>query len=310
MSAVNKRLSQDSTMKRLLIFAAVAWLTASAAALVGAQTAPPQAGLAPTTSTTSAQPTAPNGVAAVRYTLGPRDRVKITVFDEPELTNSYTVDADGFISFPLIGPLTAGGLTVGQLQDRLRSMLAAGYLRNPEVRVEMEQFQSRSVIVSGEVRSPGKIAMTGPMTLLEALALAGSPTASASNEVLVSHPKKPGATTRPGDPNAQIIRVNLKDLQLGKAGQDIVLQDGDIINVPKAQTFFIMGQVRNAGSFVWESSLTVEQAIALAGGLNDRGSTRGIVARRSVDGRVREVSVRLEDKVEANDTIVIRSRFF
>jgi polysaccharide export outer membrane protein len=71
-----------------------------------------------------------------------------------------------------------------------------------------------------------------------------------------------------------------------------------------------MGQVRNAGSFVWESSLTVEQAIALAGGLNDRGSTRGIVARRSVDGRVREVSVRLEDKVEANDTIVIRSRFF
>src|SRR5919199_111838 len=185
-------------MKPLAIVVAAATLLSSATTTL-AQTPAPTAAPAQTAP-------APPGAApgAPRYTLGPRDRVKITVFDEPELTNSYTVDADGFISFPLIGPLTAGGLTVGQLQDRLRSMLAAGYLRNPEVRVEMDQFQSRSVIVSGEVRSPGKIAMTGPMTLLEALALAGSPTASASNEVLVSHPKKPGATTRPGDPNAQI----------------------------------------------------------------------------------------------------------
>ena len=248
--------------------------------------------------------------SATRYTLGPRDRVKITVFDEPELTNSYTVDGDGFISFPLIGRVGASGLSVGELQDRLRSMLTAGYIRNPEVRVEVDQFQSRSVIVSGEVRSPGKIAMTGAMTLLEALALAGSPTPSASNEVLVAHPKKPGDTELLDDANADIKRVNLKDLQLGKAGQDIELQDGDVINVPKAQTFFIMGQVKNAGAFIWESTLTVEQAIALAGGLNERGSTRGIVARRQMDGRLKEISVRLEDRVQPNDTIVVRSRFF
>src|SRR2546423_7839640 len=247
--------------------------------------------------------------STTRYTLGARDRVKITVFDEPELTNSYSIDADGFISFPLIGRVGASGLSVGELQDRLRSMLAAGYIRNPEVRVEVDQFQSRSVIVSGEVRSPGKIAMTGAMTLLEALALAGSPTASASNEVLVAHPKKPGDTELPDGANADMKRVNLKDLQLGKAGQDIALQDGDIINVPKAQTFFIMGQGKNAGSFIWESTLTVEQAIALAGGLNERGSTRGIVARRQVDGKLKETPVRLEDTVLPNDTIVIRSRF-
>src|SRR5207302_240225 len=119
-----------------------------------------------------------------------------------------------------------------------------GFLRNPQVRVEINQYKSQFVYVIGEVRAPGKIPMTGStMTLLEALALAGSPTSNASNEIIVVHPSRPTpVVASPGnDIEGARVSVNRKDLELGKAGQDVVLQDGDIINVPSAQHFYISG---------------------------------------------------------------------
>src|SRR5205809_6400206 len=85
-----------------------------------------------------------------RYTLGPQDQVKITVFDEPDLTNVYRVDSDGFITFPMINRVAASGLTPAELQDRIRAMLSPAYIRNPQVRVEVEGYKSQSVIVGGE----------------------------------------------------------------------------------------------------------------------------------------------------------------
>ena len=246
-----------------------------------------------------------------RYTLGPQDQLRITVFDEPELTNSYRIDSDGFITFPMINKVAASGITPPELQDRIRSMLASGYIRNPQVRVEVEGYKSQSVIVSGEVRTPGKLMMTGSMSLVEALAAAGSPTSAASNEVSVSRQRRLANGTVPNENDVEIIRVNLKLLQLGQVGRDLQLQDGDLVNVPKAQTFFITGQVRNSGSLVWEPGMTVQQAIALAGGLTDRGSDRRIKADRiAPDGKVVEVSLHLEDKVQPNDTIKVPNKIF
>jgi polysaccharide biosynthesis/export protein len=246
-----------------------------------------------------------------RYTLGPQDQLRITVFDEPELTNSYRIDSDGFITFPMINKVAASGITPPELQDRIRSMLASGYIRNPQVRVEVEGYKSQSVIVSGEVRTPGKLMMTGSMSLVEALAAAGSPTSAASNEVSVSRQRRLPNGTVPNENDVEIIRVNLKLLQLGQAGRDLQLQDGDLVNVPKAQTFFITGQVRNSGSLVWEPGMTVQQAVALAGGLTDRGSDRRMKADRiTPDGKVVEVTVHLEDKVQPNDTIKVSTKIF
>jgi polysaccharide biosynthesis/export protein len=245
-----------------------------------------------------------------RYVLGPQDQLRITVFDEPELTNSYRVEADGYITFPLINRVAAASLTPAELQDRLRTQLASGYLKNPTVRVDIEQYKSQYVIIGGEVRSPGRIPMTGTMTLPEALAAAGSPTAAASTEVIVTHAKKPGADGTP-DKEPESVHVNLKKLQLGTAGQDVLLQDGDTIFVPKAQTFYINGLVRNAGQFIWEPGLSVQQAIALAGGLSERGSDRRIkVDRRMPDGSVKEIGVDLNSLVEPNDTVKISQRIF
>jgi len=265
----------------------------------------------PVNATPAFSPLAPAGPAAPqtgdattsRYLIGPQDLLKITVLDEPELTNNYRVDSDGFITFPYVGRVLAGGLNPGDLQERIKNMLSPAYIKNPQVRVEIDQYKSQSVMVSGEVRQPGKIPMTGAMTVLEALAAAGSPTPAASSELTIARPRKPD------QPDSEIVRINWKDLQLGR-GTDVVLQDGDLLNIAKAQTFFITGQVRNSSSYVLEPGTTVEQAIAMAGGLSERGSDRRISASRTVKGRRVTVSLSLSDFVQPGDTITVQQRIF
>jgi polysaccharide export outer membrane protein len=255
-------------------------------------------------SSTAAQPSV-GDLSQSTYQIGAQDELKITVLDEPSLSQSYRVDSDGSITMDYIGRIRAAGSTPADLQERVRTLLARGdFLKNPQVRVEVESYKSQSVIISGEVRSPGKLPMMGAMTLLEALAAAGSPTAAASSEVTIAHIHR-----TPDGQNAELTRVNWKELQLGR-GTDVALQDGDLINVPKAQTFFITGQVQHSGNYVLEPDTTVRQAIALAGGLTDRGSDRRIKATRLVKGKPIEVSLKLEDKIEPGDTVTVEQRFF
>ncbi|HEY2906158.1 MAG TPA: polysaccharide biosynthesis/export family protein [Vicinamibacterales bacterium] len=248
------------------------------------------------------------------YVIGSEDVLNIYVFDEPDLNQStkYRVDADGMVTFALIGRVPAAGLTIRQFQDQLIAKLAEGYIRNPQVRVDVESYRSQNVYVSGEVRSPGKVPMSGPtMSLIEALALAGSPTAQASAELIVVHPKKAKqGETLPDDVDAMRTKVNIKDLQIGKAGLGIMLQAGDTVFVPKAQLIYISGMVRNAGSYVLDPGMTVQQALALAGGLNDRGSDRRITIARMVNNQRVVLKVKLTDIVQPNDTIEVGQRLF
>jgi polysaccharide export outer membrane protein len=250
-------------------------------------------------------PTQPPTVTPDRYVIGPNDTLAITVVGEPDLTNKYRVDTDGTITMPYISRVAAAGSTIADLQTRIASLLKDGYLQNPQVLIDVDTYKARSVLVVGEVRSPGKVQLTGlTMSLLEALALAGSPTASAANEVIVVHTPKPGE--KPSDP----VTINRKDLELGRAGLDITLQDGDIINVPVAKRFWVSGHVKNPGSYVLDAGTTVAQAIILAGGLTERGSDRRINFVRNVDGKIVEVSAKMDDKVQPNDEIKVGARFF
>lgn len=255
-------------------------------------------------------PATPQG--AQRYVVGEHDVLNITVFGEADLSHRYAVDADGTFEFPFIGRVKALGLTLRQVEDLLAKKLAAGYLVNPQVSVEVAEYRSRSVFITGEVRAPGAYAIKGNMSLIEALALAG-PSGSASGTVIVVHPDvSHGAAgpLMPGAPGAQSIRVNVRDLQSGKTSQNVQLQDGDTIFVPKAETFFVTGYVRSPGSYVHEPGVTVLQAIALAGGLTERGSSKGIKVLRVVNGVQKEISVKTTDLVEPGDTLVIRQRLF
>jgi polysaccharide export outer membrane protein len=251
------------------------------------------------------QPKGEPGTPTEGYVIGPQDNLSIIVSDETDLTGKYRVDSDGTISMPYLGRVPLSGLSLAEAQDKVTALLKKDYLRNPQVRIEVDQFKARSVLVTGEVRTPGKVPLLGTtMSLLEALALAGSPTQNASNDVLVMHAPKPGE--KAPDP----IQVNRKDLELGRVGRDLVLLDGDIVNVPVAKRFYISGFIKNPGSFVLDTGTTVGQAIILAGGLTDRGSDRRLTVIRSVDGKPTEVSVKMEDQVQPNDEIKVKSRFF
>jgi polysaccharide biosynthesis/export protein len=260
-------------------------------------------------------PIAAAPTAGANYVIGPQDQISITVVDETELTGKFRVDGDGMFTYPYLGRVPAAGLTLTELQQKLTQLLQKDYIKNPQIRVEMDIYKSQSVYVIGKVRTPGKIQMTGTqMTLLEALAMAGSPTADASNEVIVVHPKKPipaGTVPSPNEKNeGEEIRVNRRDLELGRVGQDVMLRDGDIINIPEAQRFYITGWVRNPGYYILDPGMTVEQAIAIAGGLSERGSTRGLSATRMLNGKRSDISLKMDDKVQANDTITVKQRLF
>lgn len=105
------------------------------------------------------------------YHLDSGDRVRITVFEETSLTNSYAVDQAGFLSVPLVGQLPARGQTTSQIQTALAARLANGFIRDPDVSVEVDQY--RPFFIMGEVQSGGQYAYVPGMTVQSAIAAAG-----------------------------------------------------------------------------------------------------------------------------------------
>lgn len=253
------------------------------------------------------------------YIVGPNDALTITVFDNPQLTGRYIVQNDGTFTFPLLGSIKAGGVTLQAVEHEIRERLAKGYLKNPQLSVSVEQYRSQRVFVMGEVRQPGGFEFTGHMTLIDALARVGSTTDRAGGEAIVVRP--PLGAPSPEVPsaakvddvkntNAEVIRVDLQRLQGGTLSENIALRGGDTIFVPRAEPVFVSGQVRSAGEFVVRKGMTVRQVIALAGGTTERGSTRRIQIIRQVAGKEVTISVTLQDQVQPGDTVVVRERFF
>jgi polysaccharide biosynthesis/export protein len=297
----------DSDMKKLLTsfctiavmlvacIAAAQWSGSSSAPVSGTQTQPPQAIVNRSSD----------------YVVGAQDLIKITVFDEPTMSGSYRVDTDGSFQYPMLGRVAVGGMRIREVEQMLKTKLEDGYIKRAQVAVDVEQFRSRSIFVVGEVRTPGKYPMTAQMSLIEALAAAGSTTATASSEVMILRPRDAGnaqALTPEQVDQSSVARVNLADLQLGRLSQNVTLVEGDTIFVPKADKFFITGQVRSPGAYTFERGLTVLQAISLAGGLTEKGSSRRIKVVRSVKGKKTQQGIDLADAIQPGDTLVIPQR--
>ena len=248
------------------------------------------------------------------YQIGPTDVLGIKVFGEENLSNNYTVDSDGSITFPLIGRVQVSGKTTRQIEEQITKTLDADFIKKPQVSVEIATYRARSIYVIGEVRSPGRYSIQGPQTLLEVIAHAGSTTPTASNTIIVQRYKDGiaaaiAAPALPGDTgSAEVMRVSLDDLREGRLTANILLQDNDTIIVPPAERYYVSGFVKQPGSFVLRPGMTVRQAIAEAGGISERGSTRGIKIIRKVDGKEVELDADMADLVRPNDTIRVRQR--
>lgn len=254
---------------------------------------------------------APAPASPPGYIVGPQDRLTVSVFGESELTRVVTVDADGTFDFPLIGRVRAAGLTLRAIEEDVRTRLGKSYLRNPQVSIEVETYRSQVVYVTGQVRAPGAVALTGDMTIMDVLSKAGSPAPDAGPYILIN--RRPTAT--PAVPQGEIPppepeRVSMRDLQSGRA-QHVVLYDGDTIFVPKAETFFVTGHVRNPGPYLLDADVTVATALSMAGGVTDRGAKGRIRITRLVEGRqIVLKNVSLAEIVKPGDAIEVPQRFF
>lgn len=262
-----------------------------------------------------AQAAVPRPTASPTYLVGPSDVLAIKVLDEPTLSGDFNVDSDGTITFPYLQRIAVAGKTLKEIETMIATKLRDGYVRRAEVSAGITTFRSRSIYVMGEVKAPGKYNIDGPVTLLEVIAKAGSFTPSAGPMLIVqrykdgmaaavaSTPAAPGNTE-----TAELLRVNIEDLKQGRFSANFLLQDSDTIIVPAAERYYVTGFVRTPGAFVLRPGMTVQQAIAEAGGLTERGSNRGIKITRKVDGKDVQIDAKMSDLVRPNDTISVRQR--
>jgi polysaccharide biosynthesis/export protein len=253
------------------------------------------------------------------YVVGPNDVLAITVVDQPQLTGKYIVRADGTFTFPLLGRIQAGGLSVQAVETDVHDRLAKGYLKDPQIGVSVDQYRSQQIFVIGEVRQPGSLQFTGSMSVIEALARAGSTTERAGTDAVIVRPTSGAAppdaaaierAQNAKDKDSNVIHINLQNLQAGTLSQNVTLRSGDTIFVPRAESVFVSGLVRTAGEYVIRKGMTVRQVLALAGGVSERGSSRRIQIIRQVDGVETTIGANLQDAVRPGDTIVVRERFF
>jgi polysaccharide export outer membrane protein len=248
------------------------------------------------------------------YAIGDRDILSVTVWSQMDLSGKYTVDADGTLTFPLVGALKVKGLTVQQVATELRNRLKDGFFQDPQLTVSIDDYRSQRIFVMGQVRQPGSYPLSGGMTVIEALARAGSTTADAAPEALIvraNQRDRAAQPTLPDDSNAAAItRVNVNDVQSGALASQVALRDGDTIFVPRAETVFVSGQVRSPGAYPIGKTTTVLQALTLAGGVTDRGATNRVRVIRTANGTREQVKVKLQDVLRSGDTVVVPERFF
>jgi len=253
------------------------------------------------------------------YVVGSQDVLNITSQDDPALSGKFTVEADMTFTFPLLGRIRAGGLTLREVESQLQAKLVAGgFFKEPQIMVSIEQYKSQKVFIVGEVRNPGAYALSGDMRLIEALALAGSTLPTAAGEVVIvpagaesSVVLSAAAVGEAVASGAPVVRVNLRELQNGAFQQNVQLAGGDTVFVLKAENIYVFGQVKNPGAYLLQQGVTsVLQGLALAGGVTDRGATSRVEIVRIVNGEQKKMKVKLDETLQPGDTIVVPQRFF
>jgi polysaccharide biosynthesis/export protein len=256
----------------------------------------------PTVQQPAAKPAAPS--AQPEYIVGPQDLLAVSVQGVAELTRDVIVDQDGTFDFPFIGRIPAGGKGVRAIETEIKGRLSPRYLVNPIVSVDVKAFRSQVVYVFGAVVRPGSVRIAGNATLMSVLAEAGFSTKSGSVITITRWPKgTKGSGPAANAPNAETIKVNRKELEMGSA-QGILLQDGDTISVPEAEKYTVTGYVRSPGVFELNGEISVLQALAIAGGATDQGATNRIeIQRPGVDKPIR--NVKMTDRIQPGDIITV-----
>ena len=242
---------------------------------------------------------------AQEYRLGPGDGVKISVFQNPDLGLETRVSDTGAISYPLVGSVQIGGLTVAAAERAIADGLKkGGFVLQPQVTLVIQQVRGAQVAVLGQVARPGRYPLESTaMKVTDVLALAGGTAPQGAVRVILT-----------GVRNGRRVRAEIDVADLFVAWtpeKDVAVMAGDTLYVHRAPQFYVYGEVQRAGAYRVERQMTVLQALSLGGGLSPRGTERGIrIHRRGEDGAVRVTNPQLNDPVQPDDVIVVREALF
>jgi polysaccharide export outer membrane protein len=247
------------------------------------------------------------------YTIGAGDVLLINVWGHGDLSREVVVSEKGTFSFPLIGAVEAAGLTIKQVETRLVQLLSAGYLINPYVTIRIKGYESKKVYVLGQVRSPGTYSLDKETSLIEIISRAGGVSDNAGWIIEVVRPSErlPDKPVIPDEAKKEdIIRLDVEGLLGGRPEDNIRIEGGDTIFVPKAAYYFIFGEVKSPGSYKLRRDTSVLKAVIMAGGFTDKASKRRIKIRRKEGEKTIKVRVKLDDPVLPQDTIIVPESFF
>jgi polysaccharide export outer membrane protein len=244
---------------------------------------------------------APMGTASQDYQVGPGDLLKISVFGSPELSTDARVAESGTITMPLIGSVRVAGLSTAEVEQTLaRRFIDGGFLRQPQVSVLIMEYMSQKVSVLGHVSKPGQYSLRAASRVLDVLAEAGGVIAQTASDY---------ATLIRADGSK--LELSLDALFRGDPEQNVTVQGGDRLYVPRAEHFYIYGQVNRPGQYRLERNMTLSRAISAGGGLTSRGTERrAVVKRRDADGKEQEYSIRPSDVLKPDDVVFIKESWF
>lgn len=256
------------------------------------------------------------------YIIGREDVLDVTVWQSPDLTKAVTVQSDGTIDYPLLGNLPAAGLTPNDLEKIITEKLGQGYVKDPRVSITVKEFNSKKILVFGEVTKPGLYKLKGPIPVLELLFMVGGANQDAKRMTVIRPTKEtvtaefiqPSPEEKGQEVNAPVtstISVDLISLlSKGDLTQNIMISPGDTIYVASGTglRYHVLGQVKAPGPYEWVQDITVLEAIKLAGGVNERGAPNRIKVRKSYDDHKEEIKVNVLDimRGKKKDDIVVK----
>jgi len=231
-----------------------------------------------------------NSDQSTQVKLGTRDLIEINVYNVPELTSKVRVSNSGDVYLPLIDYVHLEGLTQEEAQSLIEKRLSdGGFVRNPHVTIFVAEASSQGVTVIGEVMKTGIYSDVADHRLYEVISQAGGFTQNASRKI---------AIIRKGHPEP--IRVELPRNLADDASANVEIMPGDTITVPKAPIIYVVGDVgRPSGLLVDNGTMTVLQALALAGGTNKTAKLGGARLIRKGPAGVTETKIEIKKMLEA-----------
>ena len=268
------------------------------------------------------------------YRIGPGDQLEIRVEDAPELLTRTRVNAKGSILMPHLEFVPVAGKTTEQLTAYITEKLRGGYLKKPHVSVAITQVNSRSYLIQGAIRRPGPFQIEGRPSLMRLINYAGGVMENHGSRAFVfreiklpiklegfknsSEQEQPAAqnSTESGElPKYEMLTSNISALYKGRFDQDILLEPGDIVNIPPTDVFFVAGAVNAPGEFPLKDGTTLRQAMAMAQNITTKAQAKNaVIFREDVNGERKEIPVDISAVLSnkspdvhlmANDIIIV-----